>query len=63
MKKRLKKFLRELFCWHDMGLIVMPDEDEYCCHVVCPKCRKVYAHFHIPMTLPGEKPGQWRNLH
>ena len=52
--KRVRKFLRELFCRHDMGLAAewYPDDpEEICIHAVCPKCGKLYGHFHIPTLL------------
>ena len=46
--KRVKQFLRELFCRHDVGLVADWEPKEICCYVLCPKCGKVYGHFHLP---------------
>ena len=49
--RRVVKFLRELFCRHDMGLAADWTPGEICIHAVCPKCGKLFGHFHLP-TIP-----------
>lgn len=53
--KRVKRFFRELFCRHDMGLAADWTPGEICIYAACPKCGKIYGHFHIPSIPPKVK--------
>ena len=46
--KWAKRFFRELFCRHDMGLAADWTPGEICIHAMCPKCGKHFGHYHIP---------------
>lgn len=54
--RRVGKFLRELFCRHDMTLAANWDPEEICIYALCHKCGKIYGHFHLPSlsTKPGK---------
>lgn len=49
--KALRKFFRELFCRHDVGIAADWEPSEICLYVICSKCGKIYGHFHLP-TIP-----------
>ena len=51
--KQVRKFFRELFCHHDIGMAADWSPKDICIYVVCPKCGKIYGHFHLP-TVPTQ---------
>ena len=47
--------MRQLLCRHDVGLLANWSPEDICIYVACPKCGKIYGHFHLP-TYKGGKP-------